>query len=114
MPCYTITTVAVSDRVDNLNLQRLADVLSENGWTIETSEGLRAHIGVGANRMTFTFSGGLMNLEAGREAATLRKELSKIKQQYAAATVKEGLRRMGWKIAKTQTTDGKIRLSARR
>jgi len=112
MPCWTVTTYSVSDKLDKINVQRFTTVLEQQSWYVTTTDaGITAYSGAG-DTLTWAKNGSLTVVSAKSEAQ-IRKIISGVKQAYSAATVREGMKRFGWKVTETKA-DGKVRLSARR
>ena len=92
MPCYTRTTVKVEIESGGRDIERLREAAAGLGYSIRVTPQGRIEV----------------------QSATRNPDIAALKREYAALTVKAGLKRFGWKVQAEARTQQQIELLARR
>ena len=104
MPCYT--TIEAEVDLGNANKKRLALVLGDMGWSVQSREGEPFMATKGGWRLGFD---GKLVAPASARVDTAKLS-SEIKRAYAARTVQDTAKRFGWRVKQKQEKDDGIKI----
>ena len=102
MPCYTVNTISVEFKAENIGI--LATAAKAIGATIQETNG----------RVFVRTKDGVMELRDGQmtgTAAVVNAWVNPLRVAYSKAVVREATRRIGWQVSQASETVFNVRKS---